>query len=282
MPLLWKKEDICIVEQHISPRTGTAPFRRLITMKEEPGNKTTKFMNAKFTFVSLLGLMLVVGAKAQKPQVSDEQTTTWYCVASASAGGSSGLVMGDDADAAPAYPVALQAADGSQRQQWKLVDGGSGLLRLVNRATGRILQPVSEAATLYNIVQLQSSVIEGRGFSLQDLGSGQYALGGAEADGVTRYLLSACQDEAPAAASSLTAGSAFAWTFADASTVGIKDAVAQRPTVSVRNGRVEVTPSVPYTVTSADGVPMPAGRKLSAGVYVVAGNGFTAKVIVNP
>lgn len=238
-------------------------------------------MKVRFTFVGMLGLMLSANVWAQKPQTSAGDEAVWYYVTSASTGASAGMVMSDNQEASATYPIALQAQSTSQSQQWKLQEDGSGLLRLVNRATGRIIQPASEAATLYNITQLQSAVIEGRGFTLKDLGNGQYALSGVEGDGVTRHLISAQEEVAPTATEAV-AGSVFAWTFQDASTVGINGATADAaPAVSVVDGKITVLPAVPYEVYGTDGVSVPTGAALSAGVYIVRAAGKTVKVIVN-
>lgn len=238
-------------------------------------------MKVKRTYVGLYCLVLSLSAMAQKPLLSDGTTTSWYNIVSESTD-AKGLVMSDNSDQSSSYPIALQTDDESAAMQWKLVaDDSNGLIRFVNRKTGRIIQPVSVAAQLYNVTQLSSSVLSGKGFTLEELENGQYALPGEEADGTIRYLISAKEGTTPDAATSATEGSAFAWSFRLVETVGIDNVENLRPTISVVDGRITVTPAVPFRVVTTDGVEMTGSERLSAGVYLVTVEGETVKIIVN-
>lgn len=237
-------------------------------------------MKVKITFATMLAMMLSVSAWSQAPQVSTDESVTWYNVVSASPD-ASGLLMTDNYATSPAFPVALKTPENGTFQQWKLVkEASSGLLRFVNRSTGRIIQPVSVASDLYNVIQLGSSVIVGSGFSLESLGNGEYAISGVESDGVTRYLISAKENTA-ASASAVTTQSAYAWTFQEVQEVGINDAVTETPTISVRNGRVVVTPTAPFLLRSVDGITLPSDSRLMKGIYMVTVNGKTTKIFIN-
>lgn len=238
-------------------------------------------MKVKRTYVALYCLALSLGAMAQKPLSSDGTSTSWYNIVSESAD-AKGLVMSDNSGQTSSLPIALLTDDGSTAMQWKLVeDDSNGLIRFVNRKTGSIIQPVSVAEQLYNVTQLSSSVLTGKGFTLEELGNGQYALPGEEADGTTRYLISAKEGTAPATATSATAGSAFAWSFRLVETVGINTVEKAQPSISVVDGRITVTPAVPFRITTVDGVTMKGNGRLPVGVYLVTVEGETVKIIVN-
>lgn len=237
-------------------------------------------MNKKTTLLGLACIAWACSAMAQSPVVSDEEQTSYYFVASASSG-AQGLAM-TDAGADAAYPIALSALTSSADQQWRLESAGTNLVRLVNRQSGRILQPQSVADALYRIAQLGSQVLQGRGFTLQSLGSDQYALSGVEEDGgEARYLVAQQKDVAPTDLTAATAGSPVAWTFTLAERVnGIDAARSGAPRVSVENGRISVEPAAPFTVHTADGAQVSATGKLQPGLYLVTVAGRTVKVLI--
>lgn len=237
-------------------------------------------MNKKTTFLGLACMALACGAMAQSPVVSDEEQTTYYFVASASSG-AQGLAM-TDAGSDASYPIALSALTSGTDQQWRLESAGTDLVRLVNRQSGRILQPQSVADALYRITQLGSQVLQGRGFTLQSLGNDQYALSGVEEDGgATRYLVAQQKDVAPTDLTAATTGSPVAWTFTLAERVnGIDAAQALESRVRVSGGRISVEPAAPFTVHSADGAQVSATGRLLPGLYLVTVAGRTVKVLI--
>lgn len=222
--------------------------------------------------------------RAQAPVVSTDEESVWYFVATADTT-ATGLLMTDQTDSRPDLPVGLAERDETNRaQQWRLVATGSdGSVRLQNRATNRYVQAVSVDADLYRVAQTGSAVIAGLGFSLISLGSGQYAIGGTEADGTVRYLIAAREHVAPPLATTIAPGSMFAWTFEQAEVVGIEAAREVAPRLIIEGGRVHAVPQVPLRIVSTTGVVVPATQPLRAGIYLVTPlGGRTQKIIVKP
>ena len=229
-----------------------------------------------------LGLLWSGQVRAQKPEMSRPGHQVWYNVVSACSE-TQGMVMSDCHATSATFPIGVEARQAAlASQQWLFVeaDDDGRLVYLVNRNSGRVLQPVSEATDLYRIVQLTGSADEGKGFVLTGLGRGQYAFVGAESDGHLRGLVTAKQGQVMGDAA-LEQGSPYAWTFQKIEVTDGAEwtSAGKRPLVYVKNGRIEVSGGVPYRVVRADGAEVPCGSKLSPGVYLVTVAGQTTKVL---
>ena len=237
----------------------------------------------KRLFILTVSFFLWTGnANAQKLEISYPGHQVWYQVVSAFPE-TKGMVMSDCLAVSTSFPIGVEMPqEALASQQWLFVyaDDEGKLVYMVNRNTGHILQPVSEADDLYRIAKLVNAADTGKGFVLTGLGRGQYAFVGTEADGQLRGLVAAQQGQATGKVVP-EQDSPYAWTFKKMEvTNGVDEASAgERPLIYLRNRRIEVSGGVPFTITRADGVQVPCGSQLPAGVYLVTVAGRTTKVI---
>ena len=240
-------------------------------------------MTRQLLLLSTTLLLWAGTALAQKPEVSYPGHQVWYQVVSAFPE-TKGMVMSDCSAASASFPVGIESPQESlASQQWLLLyaDDAQKLVYLVNRNTGHALQPVSAAEELYRVTQLLSSASEGKGFVLTGLGRGQYAFVGTESDGQSRGLAATQQGQATGNVVP-EQDTPYAWTFKKIQvTNGLEGAPAdEKPLIYLRNRRIEVSGGVPYTITRADGIQVPCGSQLPAGVYLVTVAGRTTKVMI--
>ncbi len=239
-------------------------------------------MAKRLSFLIAFFLLCLSTVWAQKPEMSFPGHQVWYQVVSAFPE-TQGMVMSDVLSASASFPIGVEAPqEALASQQWLLVyaDEEKGLLYLVNRNSGRIIQPVSEVAEPGRVVQLGNSAREGMGFVLTGLGRGEYAFVGTEADGQLRGLVAAQQGQ-DMEDIALEQASPFAWTLRKMEiTTGVDGtSEGEKPLIHVKDGHIVVTGGVTYSVVRADGVEMPRGSRLSPGVYMVTVEGRTTKVV---
>lgn len=207
---------------------------------------------------------------------------TWYGILSAKEG-LDGMALTDCSSENTDFPVTVSSFNSDDAaQQWKLVkDESTGRMRIVNRKSGLHILTASSVVGSFNATVL-GWVAKNPGFDHTYLGLGQYALYGTEDDGVIRYL--ALQDTESAPVELKTdklASSAFAWQFKETGTgTGITD-LSDDIKISVADGRIVVSGTDNYKITSAQGMQMPKEARLQKGVYIVTCNGRSVKITIN-
>lgn len=237
-------------------------------------------------FLIALSLLCAGSAhlRAQEPGAGfTPEDGVYYRIGSASDSLAGRCVADNTASPEASYKFAVTAeAAGDDSQLWSLWrDASSGLLRLVNKATGNTVAASSEAAGAHNAV-LAGSASDTACWAATPVGGGQYALHAVEDDGVERWLCAATPASAPDTLDEARlAGTSFAWVFVpDGTPVGVGRAMAPGVSVSVSGGVISVAGRADYSVTAADGVRMPRGARLPKGVYMVTAGGKTTKVTI--
>ncbi|MBP3471912.1 MAG: RICIN domain-containing protein [Paraprevotella sp.] len=217
-------------------------------------------------------------------EFSTDGQATYYRMVSASAA-HSGLCVTEAGNSI--YPLTLEAEnEADATQQWMLRqkggEGGTGVVELVNRHSGRALQVSSSPYGAFNLPVLGSPV-DNDGWKLNYMGQSQYSIGGEEEDGIVRYLGACVETEMPPVLDGEPVpGSAFAWKFVKAGISTAIGSVAQEEeaVVRVENGGIAVDGNVPHRVYTLDGKEVPSRIRLPKGIYLVKTPGHTTKIMI--
>lgn len=229
--------------------------------------------------VGLVAASSVASVQAQIKN-SDGDKEHWYNLLSAKSG-ITNLAISENPDVTAAFPIAVVAQDPNDHsQQWKfvLVEGSSNYY-IVNRKSGKQILPTSLAQGAFNATQLGAD--ENKGFKVDKVAKGQYAIYGTEEDGVVRYLaLQELSEDGAVLNKKELANSAFAWTAQLVEITKIATVAAGDAVISVKNRQIVVENAKDYSITNLSGVEFAKKATLEQGVYIVTVDGVSKNVFV--
>lgn len=232
----------------------------------------------KLSVAIALGLC-AIGAQAQIKQSSGNEEF-WYNLVSAKSGVTN-LAISENAEDGAAFPISVVAQNvNDHAQQWKFVAAEEGNYYIINRKSGKQILASSLAQGAYNATQLGTDVA-GKGFTVEEVKDGQYAIYGTEEDGVVRYLaLQELSSEGVVLKKKQLVNSAFAWTPQLVEGMGISAITAGDAVIVVKDRQIVVENAKKYSVTNLAGVKFPKKAILEPGVYVVTVDGVSKNVYV--
>lgn len=168
--------------------------------------------------------------------------------------------------------------------QWRLDESQSGKTVLINRATGNSISTSLTADGRYNFPEAGGKDAEATAWNLLPVSETQYIISSKGDDGRTRMLNAQTLGEDPFEVTDENpAGTSVAWTFEKVDTsVGIDEATATQPeSIKVENGRVIAPAGAKITVTTPEGIVIPATSHLTPGIYIITVDGKTSKILVH-
>lgn len=216
-------------------------------------------------------------------QLSNDETTYWYRICSASSG-MDGYAMTDlgpeteDINLSYIYLMPTETED--IHSQWKLTAGEDGKVIITNRSTGNQIGNTSVDVGEFNATKLAEGGAPG--FAITSLGDDAFKLESTEDDGVNRCLaLAYIESEALSYPESGESSSIIGWKFFPVEIeTGIGTTQAVRPVISVKNKRISVKGSSEWQLFNAEGEEMPRTTRLATGVYLVKMPQKTFKVAI--
>lgn len=170
-------------------------------------------------------------------------------------------------------------------QQWKLVYKDNGCVDFINRSTGNVIHTKTKFDRYYYLFNTDDPA-ESDGWSLEPLGSGQFAISTTNQEGIVNYWYATTTDEATSPyTSGYVSDTPYAWMFSVADEEDFTG--VNKPTleedgihVYVYDKRIYVKGHDDYKIVTVYGTPVPSDVSLPTGVYLVTVKGRTTKVLV--
>jgi hypothetical protein len=260
------------------PQEGTAGEIYLSQIKTSPYSYKLVSQAERSTDNEVFRFVL-----SEFPVLSSDNTTLWMTIQNPK----TGKYLTDAVTSAPGKNFILAASDGSQAQQWKMINKGAGKADFVNRATGNIIS-TSTTLNKYYYVGYATDPAESDGwqYSLISGATNQYAIYSTNVYGVDSYW-NATTDGQPAdrygsgSAANTTYAWQFTWVEEVKNTTAINPpAVADKFRAYAQDGYIHVPNCKDYRITTLYGTPVRKNIQLPAGLYIVTADGKSVKVLV--
>jgi len=217
------------------------------------------------------------------PLVSTDTEVAWLAVRSAKTDLANKCITDVSSSATGVAQFALQDyVAGDLTQQWKIVSKGSGnLIDFVNRGTGNIIGTTT-AFDIHFYLQHATDATASAGWTITSIGSDQYQVRTGTSTAYS-YWCAITEGDAPVDYLDTSTGSAFDWKFqlVDEVITGLKPiTIADDVFAYAQDRRIVVKGTDLYRIYNIYGMQMPVNRELPIGMYIVAAQGKTVKVLV--
>lgn len=215
----------------------------------------------------------------------EEGKVGWFNIKSAKEGNDGEVIVDNTSVVDAKYKFTVEKKETTDyNAQWRLDESKPGKTVLINRATGNSISTNLTADGRYNFPEADGKDTEATAWNILPVSETQYIISSKGNDGRTRMLNAQTLGEDPFEVTDENpAGTSVAWTFEKADTsVGIDEATATQPeSVKVENGRVTAPAGAKITVTTPEGIAIPATSHLTPGIYIITVDGKTSKILVH-
>ena len=275
--------DTVSFESDIPAPGGGAIYRFPATHQYEEGKIMVWLVREEYGKGQDEGSLFIIEPfdEIREPECQNAETVPYYGIFSSLQDG--GMIIDNTSVVDTKYRFIVARPDNpDETAQWRFVNLGPGKTAIINRATGNSISTSLYADEKYNLPEADGRSVAPKAWSLNAISNYEFAISSRGEDGVVRYLNNTLAGGEPEALDpAQMSGSSFAWTFDKmGEVVDVNDAKAQKPAVSVVNGKVVVGGGKKFTVATTDGVVLPPSSTLQKGIYIVTVEGKACKINV--